>query len=232
MSAEVAASKRGKSVRFNPGFICSADPNTKPPLARLVVGGQGGEVRLKLFLTLAMRATATPYTLQGRTNDDLARLLRLPLPNGPRRVSAALKWLEANGYIKREARTGEAAALELLDGLGGPWTQEDDDGVYTSVPLSIWSGWWIHKLSPRALGIYLCLADLTSGGKQSASMSGYRKRQYGFSPDTWTRALVELQDADLIQIASKVEKGAARIKRRRNVYALTPDSKIHPAPSA
>jgi hypothetical protein len=184
-----------------------------------------------IALVIEMNRGATSYTLPGRTNDDLARLIALPMPNGPRRVAAAMRWLEGNKYIKREARTGEAPGVELLDGAGSPWRQEDSEGRYTSVPLNIWAYWWIHRLSPRTLGVYVCLADLTSGGKEKASMSGYRKAQYGFSPDTWTRAISELEGYNLIQVTSKVEKGGSRIKRRRNVYALTPNSQIVQAPA-
>lgn len=59
----VDRSSRQEQVPFpKEGFLRSAEGT--PMLARMVQGGRGGEVRLKLYLTMTMMATREPYDLQ------------------------------------------------------------------------------------------------------------------------------------------------------------------------
>lgn len=53
MKAAVARSKRAASVQLSVEFVRSSSDEL-PMLAQLMAGGQGGSVRWKLYLTLAM----------------------------------------------------------------------------------------------------------------------------------------------------------------------------------
>src|SRR5690348_2583850 len=97
----VARSRRASVVAFHSSFIRGVDGFDSPPLAKLVQGGRGGEVRLKLFLCMTLIATKSPHIIKDPfTPMYWARLLALDPIHGPRRVSVALKWLSENEYIK------------------------------------------------------------------------------------------------------------------------------------
>lgn len=119
MKATVARSKRTASVQFPVEFVRSIG-DEPPMLAQLMAGGQGGSVRLKLYLTLAMQATRPPRTVAPRTSAGYARLLDLPEASGSRRVNEALKWLSSRQLIDRTPRPGKPAQITLLqpDGSG------------------------------------------------------------------------------------------------------------------
>ena len=107
LDAAVKRSQR-QFVQFSTAFFKRkrrADPS--PPLARLIRGGRGGEVRLKLYATLCLRGVGEPHDVRvvphewaemlGLTNHDL---------NGARRVRAALKWLSDSRLIRIKRKPG------------------------------------------------------------------------------------------------------------------------------
>src|SRR5581483_10485935 len=97
----VARSKRVSVVAFHSSFVCGINEFDTPPLAHLVQGGRGGEVRLKLFLCLTLIATRAPHSINDPyTPKYWSRLLALDPVKGPRRVSVGLKWLNDNNYIR------------------------------------------------------------------------------------------------------------------------------------
>ena len=116
-------SKRG-NVAYAPEFIRTMNrvpnqPISTPPLARLIQGGRGGEVRLKLYLLLTMMATQSPFDIRNPpTPRTLARTLALPPTGGPRRINDNLRWLEDHHFIERTKRPGQTAAIQLLDPQG------------------------------------------------------------------------------------------------------------------
>src|SRR6266849_395513 len=58
-------SKRSTGVQLAKSFVRrkeTSDP--PPPLALLLRGGQGGEVRLKLYLTMSLLAVSAPYDIK------------------------------------------------------------------------------------------------------------------------------------------------------------------------
>jgi len=60
----VKRSQRATGVPFAEAFIRrAADTDPAPPLTRLMRGGQGGEVRLKLYLTMSLLAVRAPFDL-------------------------------------------------------------------------------------------------------------------------------------------------------------------------
>lgn len=205
----------------------SVSERDAPPLARLLSGGRGGEVRLRLYLTLVMQATRAPHTLPARTGAGYARLLDLDQPAGARRVAQALKWLTANELISRSARVGKTDEITVLDpgGSGDEWGPVGSRWV--TVPIDFWSGGWILELSARAVAVYLLLRELTGGSKDPVGefMAGHRKRQYGMSDDTWTRATKELVAAGPLQIVIEPvgdDEHVARVRRRYSLPSIPP----------
>src|SRR4051812_10693607 len=98
----VERSKRTSGVqldlRFTRRGIYSSKP---PPLAQLLRGGRGGEVRIKLYLCLNLIATARPYRLIGMPARVWAEAIGLPDPsgNGARRIADALDSLSDSKLI-------------------------------------------------------------------------------------------------------------------------------------
>lgn len=223
MKNAVARSKRAATVQFPVEFVRS-NGDDPPMLAQLMAGGRGGAVRLKLYLTLAMQATRAPRTVAPRTSAGYARLLDLPEGPGSRRVNEALKWLAAHQLIDRVNRPGKPAQITLLqpDGSGDEWTRTGGDR-WVTVPIELWNAGWIFELSGRALAVYVALRELLGGNRHpdGQSMDGYRKRQYGMSDDTWTRATKELEEFGLLTITIESWGDDERIRRVRRRYLLS-----------
>ncbi|MGJ9403553.1 hypothetical protein [Arthrobacter sp. KK5.5] len=215
----VKKAKRKSSVQFPVSFVRS--DGDLPPLARLMKGGRGGEVRLRLYLTLAMQATKHPYTLPARTSLSLARMLSLPIDTGPRQVAAALRWLERNRLLVRDQEPGKAPSFRLLspDGTGEEWAK-GYERRYMTLPIELWSDGWILRLNGRSLAVYVALRELTGGKPIGEVMDGHRKRQYGMSDDTWTRATRELMELGLLIASEEIYGDDTWIRRRRKRYRL------------
>ncbi len=116
----------GRSAQVRRRFIERAD-NTpdSPPLARLLRGGRGGQVRTKLLLTMLWVGANPPHdvTYPARA---YAELLGLPKPEttGARRVLDAIDWLEQRRFLTVENRPGHPSRVTLLRELadGQPYT--------------------------------------------------------------------------------------------------------------
>jgi hypothetical protein len=77
-------------VPFDIGFVRRPDDDASlaaPPLATMLRGGRGGEVRLKLFLSMQLIAVAHPYDVT-RTASYWAHLLSLPEPGSTVRAAS------------------------------------------------------------------------------------------------------------------------------------------------
>ena len=219
---EVDRSHREVGVPFAPAFVRGADPDVPPATSRLLGAGRGGEIRLKLFLTFALRAVAGRPTLAARQPRTLARMLALSEKTGPRRAADAMRWLEDNRFIKRAPQTGTPGELLLLDGAAEPadLARRDRHGRYLSLPIELWTGGLILEMPARELAVYMALLDVTYDDRQGA-MSGHQKRQYGISDDTWTRAVKGLRRNGLIAVRTEVEDDGERIPRARRIYTRT-----------
>lgn len=220
LQQEVDSAKRTVGVPLTPSFLKSADPENPPALARLLGAGRGGEVRLKLFLTFALRAASGRPVLVPRRPPGLARMLALPPDTGPRRVADALRWLRSNNFIQVEPRVGQAGEITLLDGGGRPsdLSSRDRHGRYVSVPIELWTSGHILQMKAREVAIFIAIWDVTSNSAQEGSLTGYRKAQYGISDDTWTRALKELRVRNLVDYRTEVDESDDRVPRKRQIY--------------
>jgi hypothetical protein len=222
----VDRAKRRASVQLPIGFVKGGPGD--PPLARLLGGGQSGEVRLKLFLTYVMRATAKPYGTRALYTVDVARALGLPDPEdkGVRRVQAAVRWLKANQFLADTTDEKGRPQIQVLNPMtpGGegltPWPGRGDGNRYLTVPIELWSNSWICVLSGRALVLYLVLKELTGGRDDRRWTDPGRKKLYGLSSSTWSRATTELADFGLLTLEKRNVRDDYAVARLRNTYKL------------
>jgi hypothetical protein len=161
---------------------------------------------------------------------ELAELLdfQAPASAGARRVTTAIRALEKLDLLKRHVSPGRVPTLEVLDpaGSGKAWdvNSKELSGNYAGIPIDLWKNGWITALTGRQLAMLIVLRELTNArkpepGVQGIWVDGTRKRQYGFSDDTWTRATHELRDLGFLEISENVFKSFGE-PRRRNLYDL------------
>lgn len=234
----VTRSQRRASVNFPIAFVRSVD-GSPPPLARIMRGGQGGESRLRVYLLVRLLATAPPHAVTVSAR-ELARYLGMDVDGtdmGPRRVNASLRALGRSNATPQGADAiprllsfsdtpGLTRSIQVLDpaGSGEAWNDRQIQPPYVTVPLSLWRRGWLLELSGRATAMLLILRELTGGrGDDRGWADGIRKRQYGLSDDTWTRATKELVDRGLLTVDSDILISQGE-PRRRNRYQLHLDS--------
>lgn len=229
----VDRSSRTAGVPFGQDFIRrprEAGPSDPPPpLTRLLRGGQGGEVRLKLYLTMSLLAVRSPYDIATPVPArSWAEALGLPDSgrNGARRVNDAMDWLAEHKFIISERRQGAPGAVRLLSqsGDGSPFTRPIGAARYVQLPLGLWRLGWIVRLSGTALVLLIVLLDMQSGrsGPQWVSPAQARVR-YDLSPDTWTKGTHELVQFGLLTVSKKLQGDFFDYRRTRNAYWVNED---------
>src|SRR5690242_17375576 len=102
----VKRSRRSSGIQLPLGFVRNPTVTGNPPLARMIRGGRGGEVRLKLYLTMILVAVRPPYDIKNVPARVWAEMLDLEDPEGlgARRVSDALQWLAQRHFINLTSR--------------------------------------------------------------------------------------------------------------------------------
>jgi hypothetical protein len=224
LRALVRRSQRSTGVPFAEPFIRREDASDPPPpLARLLRGGQGGEVRLKLYLTMSLLAVSPPFDIGPIPARSWAEALGFddPRRNGARRVSDAIDWLAGHKFLIAERRQGTPGSVRLLsqDGLGGLYKRPTPSGRYVRLPLGLWDDGWIVRLSGTALALLIVLLDLQGGRAQPQWISpASARRRYDLSPDTWTKGLKELKALDLVSVSRRTQGDIFDYRRMRNAY--------------
>jgi hypothetical protein len=240
--------ERGAKVRFDFVRNPQGAPGP-PPLARILRGGRGGDVRLKLLLSLLWVAgggTDDRHKTKAYPARAWAGLLDLPEPdtNGQRRIRDAIQWLEDKDFIRSERQPGRPMAIQLLleDGSGKSYfdpaehahKKKKSKGVveasdlFISLPHTFWTDGWIVALSGRATAMLLVLASVTlSDTNDFKWIAPSRARQrYGLSEDTWSRGAVELKARGLIEVRKQaVGEDAFDFRRVRNSFKVPRDDK-------
>ncbi|MCH0542076.1 hypothetical protein I3F58_21435 [Streptomyces sp. MUM 203J] len=224
-------SQRTGNVPFPPDFVIAKEgQDRRPPLARMIQGGQGGSVRLSLYLCITMMATKEPFNLRKPpTPKAWARMLNLDPRKGDRRVQRNLKWLAENDFIKLEPRWGGPAEIRLLSAAGNgreyvrPIEQKENRGRYVGIPAEFWTQGWILELTPTAVALLLVLREALGKQEEPQYIPTDRQRRYGLSPDTWTKANKELQRHGLLTVAREIQGSTYDYDRWRNSYLLDLD---------
>ncbi|MCV7532470.1 helix-turn-helix domain-containing protein [Micrococcus luteus] len=220
-------SKRKSTVRLPVEFARNShDKCPRPPLAQML---KGGGHQLHTYLTILMKATRAPHTTKVRTT-ELAEMLHAAgaTDAGKRKIAREIKKLEDPAFpmLQMEREPGRVPTATVLhpDGSGEQWDVAQLPHPYITLPIELWTNGWILVLTPRALGLFIALRELTNGRtpRNTAWVDPIRKKQYGLSKATWTRATAELQDAGLLTVTSQVSSFHGE-PRRRNIYTLHVD---------
>jgi len=215
-------------------------PGAAPPLAQLLRGGRGGEVRLKLELSFLWFAVSPPHDLSYPAR-AWATLLDLEDPEvrGARRVRQAIKSLEANQLVTVEERPGQPNRILLLNesGNGEPYNPPasvynatrqrglDNPHRYIQIPDTLWTSGWLATLSGAGLAMFLILLTNLAGRPARNTdlwLSPERATElYGLSDDTRSKGLRELRAVELITARRRAaSRTAFDFRRLRNTYRL------------
>jgi hypothetical protein len=207
-------------------FVRRADSSDPPPrLTLLMRGGQGGEVRLKLYLTMALLAVSPPYDIPPFPARSWAAALGLDDPdhNGARRVNDAIGWLAERHFLVSERRRGTPGRVRLLSqsGTGTPYTEATTSERHVRIPLGLWEHGWIVRLSGTALALLIVLLDLQSGRADAQWIAPAQARsRYDLSPDTWTKGIHELEALGLVSVHKRPQGDIFDFRRLRNSYRV------------
>ena len=221
----VETSKRTSGVQLPHSFVRDGSP---PPLARLIRGGRGGEVRLKLYLTACMIATRAPHRYTKETPAyRWATALSLPDPetHGARRISDAFGWLHEHNYLAVDRRQGRPPSFQLLSQSLDGTAYERPINQYVMVPLELWSKHWIAALTAAELAVLIAILDTPdknpAGSPIPRYLTGSQKAATALSADTWTTGTAQLGALGVIEVDRQVEGARMMFRRTRNIYDLT-----------
>lgn len=187
----------------------STDPTEwwSPPTMHMLRGGRGGEVRLKLYLSVLWLAVKKPHLVQ-EPAFSWAVLLGLPDPEGKgkRRIQDAVDWLAENEYLARKPVPGKPPMIELLhdSGTGEKYSspiapKPTASPTYRKLEPTFWTNGWMAVLSGAALVIWLAYLDERGASDEAGWLSPSQTRErYSISDDTRKKGLAELKSFGLI----------------------------------
>lgn len=209
-----------------------------PTLAHLIRGGRGGEVRLKLYLSILWVGASYPHdvTFPART---WAELLGLPSPtsHGARRVREAIDFLVESSLLAETRRPGLPTELTLLreDRSGNKYTVPGaasaqakargrglESHRYVRLSSAFWSRGWIAVLTVPGLVALLTLLVEQRGPEPSPVWLApdVAVDRYAISNQTRYRGLKELQQYGLVSRHVLPLQGNYEAVRRRHAYLL------------
>ncbi|GAB3305773.1 hypothetical protein GCM10027427_35140 [Pseudoclavibacter terrae] len=207
-------------------------------MTQLLRGGRGGEVKLKLLLSMLWIGVKEPHdvTQSGRVWAELIGLDDAET-KGAARVNAAVRRLVQAGFLAVESRPGQASRVTLREETGTgatyshPGSHWNKNSVvptknpprYTQLPVGIWSCGWLAILTGPAVAMLLVLLEQTRGRKFdglwfSPSVAAAR---YGLSEATRRKGIAQLAKLGVITVDhAPVGRGTLSETRRRNTYSI------------
>jgi hypothetical protein len=215
-----------------------------PPLARILRGGRGGEVRLKLELSFLWFAVNPPHDLSYPAR-VWASLIGLDDPEGrgTRRVRQAINALQDAALIRVRTQPGEPSRITLLNegGFDVPYslpgevynktrgTGQEWQHRYIQLPDALWTNGWVATLSGASMAMLLVLfAELGQRDHSSTDLwfsPSQAQKIYGLSEDTRSKGLRELRAAGVITARKRsASRDALDFRRLRNTYRLVPEA--------
>ena len=197
------------SLRLPASFIRRANASCPPPLlAQLLRDEPGGEVRLKLYLTISLLAVSPANNIRPipvHVRSWAAGLgLDGPAGNGARRVSDAIDQLAKRKLLVAERRQDTSRTVRLLsqDGTGDLYKPPASAGRYVRLSRRLWDDRWMARLSGPALALFIVLLDFHGGRAEPKLISPAQDlRRYDLSPDTWTNGIGELKALMLVTVS-------------------------------
>jgi hypothetical protein len=242
----VARRNHDRAAQVRRLFVERPDTSNVTPLALMLRGGRGGQVRLKTYLSILWLASAPPHDV-AYPSRAWATLLDLgdPAGRGARRITDATSWLESHHFITVESRPGHPNAITLLDesGTGRRYrvpgaaynkaaSRDAEPHIlarhrYIQIPAAFWTSGWLAALSGAAVAMYLVLLTEQAGhslGRELWFSPETARLRYVLSDDTRSTGLGELRRAGLVAVRRRpVATDIFDVQRFRNVYVLQPD---------
>ena len=219
-------------------FTRPVHPGRRTTLARLLGSGRGGEVRLKVYLTLLWLVSAQPEANAAIPVRDWIQLLGLPSSEASsRRVRDAMSWLDQNRFIRTERLAGPLRIYLLAeDGSGLPYRHPSElHQHYVQIPRDLWIRGWIASLSGAGLAVLLILLDTRPYGEpdQRVWLSPRILRdRYSVSQETWTKGSRQLEEYGLIYVLKvPVDEEKYGLVWRRNAYYVHEERLAFPPPT-
>lgn len=209
-----------------------------PPMVRMLRGGRGGAVRLKLYLAMIWVAgggkkkfdTAIP----ARAWADLLDL-EDSAGNGARRVADAIAWLKKHEFIQTIPEPGKALRTVLLHESGSgrayPGHPGSRDDPYIKLRSEFWELGWGAVLSGAALATLLLLLDWGGAGRTVWIAPDTATRHYALSEDSRTAGVAELSFHRLITVKRQLVNADLGLHRMRNNYRVNLD-RLQEAPGS
>ncbi|WP_315093262.1 hypothetical protein [uncultured Cellulomonas sp.] len=222
----------------------------RTPLATLLSGpesgggGRGGQLRVKLYLSLLWICAKKPYDV-ARPARAWAALLGLPdhEGSGVRRIQQAFRDLESRGFIQLQEQGGRPsnAVLRSERGDGTAFVPAPEahsvlqknnadeaalrEHRYFRVPSTLWTDGHIARLKGPSLAMLLALLSERRGAESGAVwFSPERARErFGIATSTRREGLEHLRELGLVTTTSRIvsENGAyIDWARRRNVHEV------------
>ncbi|WP_435256175.1 hypothetical protein [Streptomyces althioticus] len=242
-AAESAARYGRNRAQLRYSFVQRARPDDPPPpLTRMLRGGRGGQVRLKLYLSylwMQKEDTAQGLTFTSRAWATLLDL-RDPATAGARRISDAQAWLAENRFIEVTSQMGRPNQIVVLNenGTGEPYVApgaaarkeaaESDLGAilhrYIQIPRTFWTNGYLTMLSGAGVAMFLvllCERGPASDGEALWFSPKDAERRFALSEDTRSKGLRELADAGLVRTRRRpINPTDFEVVHVRNVHYL------------
>lgn len=245
-AAESAGRYGRRRAQLRYSFVERATPDDlAPPMTRMLRGGRGGHVRLKLYLSylwMQREDAAQGLTFTARA---WATLLDLPDPSkaGARRISDAQNWLAEHRFITVEAQPGRPNQVVVLNetGSGDPYiapgaaakkeAAASEVGAvthrYVQIPQAFWTNGHLTLLSGAGLAMFLVLLCQRGPANDESALwfsPKEAKNRYGLSEDTRGKGLRELADAGLVTTKRRaINPTDFEVVHMRNVHYLKLD---------
>lgn len=233
----VERSRRNSGLQL-PHTFARGTTAKRAPLARMIQGRRGAEVRLKLYLSTALLAGSGnqhpiygPHSVFNVSGPAWARALCLGDPDrgGARRVAEAQNWLSRENLIAVDRRPGQEPVVRLRSADGDDRAWRRPTAPYLSIPLGLWEHHWIWILDARELAVFVSLLDLQFG-RTIAGVSGPQwlssddRGRYGLSPDSWRVASQRLEQLGLVETAMRDDLARDfETRRKRKTYRVLVD---------
>lgn len=247
----LGANRRKAGAPVRTSFVIAEPGRERPPLAELLSntsgnggGGRGGQVRLKLYLSLLWVCAKEPYEAT-RPARAWAALLGLEDIDGrgTRRVLAAFRDLEDRDMVRIRDRGGLPNAVRPMSDRGSAKTYEPPSETYNRlqqknaneallrrhryfrVPSGLWTQGHIAALTGPGLAMLL-VVRAEQRGKDNTPVwfsPQVASERYGLAESTRVQGLEQLRRQGLLTTTTqKISESGAFIDqiRRRNVHTL------------